>query len=49
MKLKLEKNELRVAVFILIPLAILLIFVVVKLGYSFASSTMRCMMMASPA
>ncbi len=40
MKLKLEKNELRVAVFILIPLAILLIFVVVKLGYSFASSTM---------
>ena len=37
---KLEKNEVRVAVFILLPILILLIFVVLKLGYSFASSTM---------
>ena len=37
--MKLEKNELRVAVFILIPLVILLLFVMVKLGYSVASST----------
>lgn len=38
--MKLEKNELRVAVFILIPLVILLLFVVLKLGYSLAGSTM---------
>jgi ABC-type transporter Mla subunit MlaD len=37
--MKLEKNELRVAVFILIPAIILLLFVTVKLGYSIASST----------
>lgn len=37
--MKLEKNELRVALFILIPLTILLLFVMVKLGYSIASST----------
>ncbi|SRR6056297_2397624 len=36
---KLEKNEVRVAVFILFPVLILLVFVVLKLGYSFASST----------
>ncbi len=36
---KLEKNEVRVAVFILLPVLILLVFVVLKLGYSFASST----------
>jgi ABC-type transporter Mla subunit MlaD len=37
--MKLEKNELRVAAFILVPLAILLVFVMLKLGYSLASST----------
>jgi len=37
--MKLEKNELRVAIFILIPAALLLIFVLLKLGYSVASST----------
>ena len=37
--MKLEKNELRVGVFIVIPLVIMLLFVVLKLGYSFASST----------
>lgn len=37
--MKFEKNELRVAVFILIPLVILLMFVTLKLGYSLASST----------
>lgn len=36
---KLEKNEVKVAVFILLPILILLVFVVLKLGYSFASST----------
>ncbi len=36
---KLEKNEVKVAVFILLPVIVLLIFVVLKLGYSFASST----------
>ncbi len=34
-----EKNELRVGLFLLVPLAILLVFVILKLGYSFASST----------
>jgi ABC-type transporter Mla subunit MlaD len=37
--MKLEKNELRVAIFILIPAALLLVFVLLKLGYSIASST----------
>lgn len=37
--MKLEKNELRVAIFILIPAALLLLFVLLKLGYSVASST----------
>ncbi|MEJ5363264.1 MAG: MlaD family protein [Spirochaetota bacterium] len=37
--MKLEKNEIRVAIFILLPLVILLVFVVLKLGYSFATST----------
>jgi ABC-type transporter Mla subunit MlaD len=32
--MKLEKNELRVGVFIVIPLVIMLLFVVLKLGYS---------------
>ncbi len=39
MKLKFEKHELRVALFILIPVVILLLFVLLKLGYSVASST----------
>jgi ABC-type transporter Mla subunit MlaD len=38
--MKLEKNELRVAVFIIVPVAILLLFVTLKLGYSVATSTM---------
>ncbi len=37
--MKLEKNELRVAVFIIIPTAILFLFIILKLGYSLASST----------
>lgn len=37
--MKLEKNELRVALFILIPITILVLFVMIKLGYSIASST----------
>jgi phospholipid/cholesterol/gamma-HCH transport system substrate-binding protein len=37
--MKLEKNEIRVALFILIPLTILLLFIVLKLGYSIAGST----------
>ncbi len=37
--MKLERNELRVAFFIIVPLAILLIFVMLKLGYSLASTT----------
>lgn len=37
--MKLEKNEIRVAVFVLVPLIILMVFVVLKLGYSFAVST----------
>lgn len=37
--MKLEKNELRVAFFILIPLGILLLFLMLKLGYSVASSS----------
>ena len=37
--MKLEKNELRVGVFIVVPLVIMLLFVLLKLGYSFASST----------
>ncbi len=38
--MKLERNEIRVAIFILIPLTILLLFVMLKLGYSIAGSTM---------
>ncbi len=38
--MRFEKNEFRVAVFILIPAVLLLLFVMVKLGYSIASSTM---------
>ncbi|HDP81292.1 MAG TPA: MCE family protein [Spirochaetes bacterium] len=38
--MKLEKNELRVAVFILAPVTLLLLFVLLKLGYSLAGSTM---------
>lgn len=37
--MKLEKNEIRVAIFVLLPLVVLLVFVVLKLGYSFATST----------
>jgi ABC-type transporter Mla subunit MlaD len=37
--MKLEKNELRVAVFLVVPLAILLLFIMLKLGYSVAGST----------
>ncbi len=37
--MKLEKNEIRVAMFVLLPLVLLLIFIVLKLGYSFATST----------
>ncbi len=37
--MKFEKNELRVAVFILLPIAFLLLFLILKLGYSFAGST----------
>ncbi len=36
---KLEKNELRVGLFILIPMVILLFFIMLKLGYSIAGST----------
>jgi ABC-type transporter Mla subunit MlaD len=38
--MKLERNEIRVAIFVLIPLAMLVIFVLFKLGYSIAGSTM---------
>jgi ABC-type transporter Mla subunit MlaD len=38
--MKLERNEIRVAIFILVPLTILLLFVILKLGYSVAGSTM---------
>lgn len=38
-KLKLEKNEFRVLIFILIPISIILVFIMLKLGYSLASST----------
>lgn len=38
--MKLEKNEFRVAVFILIPLVIIIIFTLFKLGYSLAGSTL---------
>jgi ABC-type transporter Mla subunit MlaD len=38
--MKLERNEIRVAIFILVPLTILLLFVILKLGYSIAGSTM---------
>ncbi len=37
--MKLEKNEYRVALFIVIPIIVILLFVVLKLGYSLASST----------
>lgn len=37
--MKFEKNELRVGLFIIIPAVFLLLFVVLKLGYSVASST----------
>lgn len=42
--MKLEKNEIRVAIFVLLPLVILLVFVVLKLGYSFATSTIDVFM-----
>ncbi|TAL35598.1 MAG: MCE family protein [Spirochaetes bacterium] len=38
--MKLEKNELRVAIFIIVPVVLLLLAVMLKLGYSIASSTM---------
>lgn len=38
--MKLERNEIRVALFILIPMTILLLFIILKLGYSIAGSTM---------
>jgi ABC-type transporter Mla subunit MlaD len=37
--MKLNKNEYRVALFILVPIVVILLFVVLKLGYSVASST----------
>lgn len=37
--MKLSKNEIRVAIFIIVPIIIILLFVVLKLGYSLASST----------
>lgn len=37
--MKFSKNEFRVTVFILIPLIFILLFVLLKLGYSLASST----------
>lgn len=37
--MRLEKNELRVGIFILVPIAILLLFILFKLGYSLVSST----------
>ena len=37
--MKFEKNEIRVIIFVLFPLVVLLVFVVLKLGYSFATST----------
>ena len=36
---KLEKNELRVGLFILVPLVILMLFIMLKLGFSIAGST----------
>ncbi|MDY6935942.1 MAG: MlaD family protein [Spirochaetota bacterium] len=37
--MKLEKNESRVGIFILLPIIILLLFIMLKLGYSLASDT----------
>jgi ABC-type transporter Mla subunit MlaD len=37
--MKLSRNEIRVALFIMVPMVVILIFVVLKLGYSLASST----------
>ncbi len=37
--MKLEKNEYRVALFIVIPIIVILLFIILKLGYSLASST----------
>jgi phospholipid/cholesterol/gamma-HCH transport system substrate-binding protein len=37
--MKLDKNEYRVALFILVPIVVILLFVILKLGYSVASST----------
>jgi ABC-type transporter Mla subunit MlaD len=37
--MKLNRNEIRVALFILVPSVIILVFVILKLGYSLASST----------
>ncbi len=37
--MKLKKTEIRVALFVLIPIIIILLFVVLKLGYSLASET----------
>ncbi len=37
--MKLNRNEIRVALFIIVPIIIILLFVILKLGYSLASST----------
>lgn len=37
---KLEKNEIRVGIFILVPVLILFVFILTKLGYSVSGSTM---------
>ncbi|MCU0821013.1 MAG: MlaD family protein [Spirochaetes bacterium] len=37
--MKLDKNEYRVALFILVPIVVILLFIILKLGYSLASST----------
>jgi ABC-type transporter Mla subunit MlaD len=37
--MKLSRNEIRVAIFIIVPIIIILLFVVLKLGYSLASTT----------
>jgi len=36
---KLDKNELRVGLFILVPVVFLLFFIILKLGYSFATAS----------
>ena len=37
--MKLSRNEIRVAIFIIVPILIIFLFIVLKLGYSLASST----------